>query len=663
MIESCKFLGDIALKNSDGSSGIIQQKVETVPLDKKGVSRKLMNMVFDLKKNKISLVFRDIKENDVYFFNFVGNTSAPKAPLWRFANKGRTYLFDIGSMMVNFRKKCESYGDSRNINSLIDDVLTTFFKDETLSSGEHNDSKIIPIKILNTNLLDFDIGLNNISVPSFLLRKSGDKKVWVESFQKSFIKPLLAIKGIKDEDIALNVATIISKEGEEVCLSRTNIYKEVLLNELFGLDKKINLDVDCNICGKRGCINDFSLKYAIFQRTKRNWAYNLSKDDYNNKFTLCPECYKAVSVGETILGEKYSLNIGYNTVFVAPRFIEGSQDVDEYVIDRLNSFRKNIYTQDMFIDYIRDVNDNAVDIYSLKNNFFLDIHFYEEANAATKIKQSIYNVDANYLISVFNELKEYNPFFKKYRFNNLNSIYYIYQVSTAKGDKLKASNSCKRDFSMILNRIPLKRSMILRDAYASVARAFYETPSKDKDYVVNQKVHVLNFYINKLEELGLLEKKDTKKIDENLLTGLNEEDADFIVKNKLTELETGLYLLGTLVNEIAYVQNKTSSNKAILNSLNMRGMNCNDVDRLIAKITLKMNELSKKDDGRFLYCKNNTIKFALAQELILKCKKENMFVKYTKEEVLNSLYMGYLQASKRAIIKSKKMEEVLDEEN
>ena len=169
--------------------------------------------------------------------------------------------------------------------------------------------------------------------------------------------------------------------------------------------------------------------------------------------------------------------------------------------------------------------------------------------------------------------------------------------------------------------------MILRDAYASVARAFYETPSKDKDYVVNQKVHVLNFYINKLEELGLLEKKDTKKIDENLLTGLNEEDADFIVKNKLTELETGLYLLGTLVNEIAYVQNKTSSNKAILNSLNMRGMNCNDVDRLIAKITLKMNELSKKDDGKFLYCKNNTIKFALAQELILKCKKENMFVK------------------------------------
>lgn len=662
MIESCKLLGDIALKNSDGNSGLIAQMVESDFLKKKKNNTKIMNLIFNLKENSISMQIRDIIEDDVYNYNFVGNTSAPKAPLWRFSSTNRAYILDIYYMLFNFNKKCAGRENAMAIKKAVENVLDRFFVDLSISGGKLS-KKPVNLKILNTNMLDFEVSKDKVVIPETVLSDKQDYKFWKESFQKEFIKPLFALKNLKDEDISLNIATIVTEDGDSICLPQTEVYKDILVSELFNLEGNINCSAVCNLCGKSGCIDDFSLKYAIFQRTKKNWAYNLSKSDYNNKMSLCSECYKSVAAGESILGEKFTINIGDNNIFLAPRFIENTDDSIEYISDCLENFRNIAMTQNKFFKHVTEVVGDAEDVYDLKGNFFIDMYFYEEMNAATKIKQSIYNVDANYFLKIVNTLKEYPGFFGKERFYNLNSIYYIYEASTSKGDKLKASNACKRDLGMILNRIPIKRAAILREAYVPIRRAFYRASASNKDYEVNKKVHILNFYLNKLEELGLLEKTETSIVDVDLLTGLKQEDIDFIINSKFTDLEAGLYLLGNIVNEVAYVQNKASNHKAILNALNMRGMNYRDVTQLITKLISKINELSKKEAGRYLNSSNNTIKFALAQELILKANNENKFNKYTKEEILNTIYLGYLQSAKQAILMSRQQEDNKDVNN
>lgn len=662
MIESCKLLGDIALANSDDNSGLINQMIESVSLKRKDVNQKIMNLIFNLQDNSVSMQIRDISEDDARNYNFVGNTSAPKAPLWRFASTNRAYILDIYYMLINFHKHCVGNEQAVAIQQAISDVLDTFFVDLTISGGKLA-NKPVNLKILNTDLLDFEVSTNDVIVPTTTLSDKQDYKFWKESFQKEFIKPLLALKNLKDENISLNIATIVTKDGESICLPQTEVYTDVLVTELFNLDSKVNNNVVCNLCGKSGCIDDFSLKYAIFQRTKKNWAYNLSKSDYNNKMSLCADCYKSVVAGESILGEKFSINIGDNNIFLAPRFIENTDDATEYINDCLESFRNVAMTQHKFFKHVTDVVNEAEDVYDLKGNFFIDMYFYEEMNAATKIKQSIYNVDVNYFLKVINTLKEYPGFFGKERFYNLNSIYYIYESSTSKGDKLKASNLCKRDLGLILNHIPIKRAAIVGEAYVPIRRAFYRASASNKDYEVNKKVHILNFYLDKLEELGLLEKTDKSIVDINLLTGLKQEDIDFIINSKFTDLEAGLYLLGNIVNEVAYVQNKSSNHKAILNALNMRGMNYREVTQLITRLISKINELSKKEAGKYLTSSNNTIKFALAQELILQANNENKFARYTKEEILNTIYLGYLQSAKQAILISRQQEENKDVNN
>lgn len=662
MIESCKLLGDIALENTDGNSRLIAQVIESVPLERKDVNKKIMNLIFNLQDNSISMQVRDIREDDALNYNFVGNTSAPNAPLWRFSSTNRAYLLDIYYMLSNFNKKCAGREDGAIVSTAIENVLDIFFVDQSISGGKLS-NKPLYLKTLNTDLLDFEVDKTQVTIPETTLSDGQNYKFWKESFQKEFVKPLLSLKNLKDEDISLNITTIITKDGKSICLPQTEVYKDILVTELFNLDGNINDNAICNLCGESGCINDFSFKHKIFQRTKKNWAYNLSKSDYNNKICLCPSCYKSVVAGELLLEEKFSIKIGDNNVFLAPRFIETTDDSLEYINDCLETFRSAAMTQNMFYKHVTDVINDAEDIYDLNGNFFIDMYFYAKMNSATKIQQSIYNVDANYFLKVINTLKEYPGFFGKERFYNLNSIYYIYEASTSEGDKLKASNLCKRDLGMIFNKLPIKRAAILREAYVPIRRAFYGASASNKDYQVNKKVHILNFYLNKLEELDLLEKTETSIVDVNLLNGLKQEDIDFIINSKFTDLEAGLYLLGNIVNEVAYVQNKSSNHKAILNAINMRGMHYREVTQLISKLISKINELSKKEAGKYLNSSNNTIKFALAQELILKAKNENKFNKYTKEEILNSIYLGYLQSAKQAILIAKQQEENKDGNN
>ena len=660
MIESCKLLGDIALANSDGTDCLLSQKIEKIK--SKNVNQKTMNLIFNLQDNSISMQIKDFAEDDARNYNFVGNSSAPKAPLWRFASTNRAYILDIYYMLVNFHKRCVGNEQAVAIQQAITDVLDTFFVDLTISGGKLS-KKPVNLKILNTDLLDFEVDKNKVIVPTTTLSGEQKYEFWKKSFQKEFIKPLLALKHLTDENISLNIATIVTKDGKSICLPQTEVYKDILVNELFKLDGEINNDVVCNLCGKSGCMDGFSFKYAIFQTTKTNWSFNLSKSGYNKQLCLCSKCYQSVTVGETLLDKQFSIDIGDNKIFLAPRFIENTDDATEYISDCLESFRNVALTQDKFFKHVTEVASEAEDVYDLKGNFFIDMYFYEKGQSYTKIKKSIYNVDTNYFLQIVNTFKEYPSFFGKERFYNLNSIYHIYKTSDSKGDKFKASNLCKRDLGLILNHTPIKRAAIVGEAYVPIRRAFYRASASNKDYEVNKKVHILNFYLDKLEELGLLEKTDKSIVDINLLTGLKQEDIDFIINSKFTDLEAGLYLLGNIVNEVAYVQNKSSKHKAILNALNMRGMNYREVTQLITRLISKINELSKKEDGKYLTSSNNTIKFALAQELILQANNENKFARYTKEEILNTIYLGYLQSAKQAILISRQQEENKDANN
>lgn len=660
MIESCKLLGDMLLSSSSTDDfTVLQNMVQSVVLKgKKDKAKQFMNLVFDLKENKIHLKLRDINENDVNKYVFVGNTSAPKAPLWRFTNSNRNYLLEIGSMLTTYLSMCESLGYDNYNKEEIENVLSEFFNKKDIYAGEVSESsKIASMYVLDIPKIngyeDFE------DFEDIYITASNNKiKDWKDDYSKTVIKSVLEKRDLKSEDIALNTVSIIKDTGEEVFLSLTETYLNVLLKELTKANGAIDKKLNCCMCGKSGCLKDISFKYSLFQITKINWAYNMSKSDYSKRLPLCKDCYKSISIGEVVMGEKYSVRIGGNDIFLAPRFIEDVEDASDFMEDSLTIFRKVAATQNQFnaesFENIAQLFTSA-DTFELQNNFFVDMYFYEESNSATKIKKSQYQVDANYFIKVVSVMKENDKLFR-FPFKNLNSIYYLYERSTSEGDKKVAATLCRRDLSAIMGKVPLKRANILRYAYPVIRMKYYADKSDGKYDYLNS-VHLVNFYLNRLEELDLLQKSDIDLINMEDINHLPEELSNYIIDNRLTKLEAGLFLLGTIVSDIANAQKKSSGNRAILESVNMRGMNYNEVCKLMGKVSLKMRELSSKNELKYISGSSEMLKYQAACELITFANKDGRFNKYTKEEILNCFNLGYLYAVKQKIMYAKQHNE------
>lgn len=658
MIESCKLLGDISISASEGNNlAILQSIKQSIPLIIKDKARQFLNLVFDLQNKKIILKIRDINKNDAKNFIYVGNTIASKANLWRLSSSNRNYLLEIGSMLEEYMKKCSESNLEEYYKDEIENVLSIFFEEKVIYRNFIDDSnKVSDIKVMNISMIegydDF-----NVNEDIYIIDDKNKKnlKDWKNLYSKTIIKAIFEKRGLKIEDIGLNTVSIIKDNGEEIFLVHTESYQKVLLEELIKPDKAIDDKLNCCICGKSGCLKDIGFKYSFFQKTKINWVYNLVKSDYCKNLSLCKECYKSIIIGEFIMGENYSIRIGNNNIFLAPKFIEDSKESYEFIQDTLDKFMKIAGTQRQFnataFESIEEIFTEA-EVYALENNFLLDMYFYEESNSATKIKKSKYQIDANYFIKVITTMRENERLFNN-SFKNLNSIYYLYEKSTSDGDKQHAANLFMRDLGAIMGKIHLKRANILRNAYPVIRMKYYADKSNGK-YEFLKSVHLVNYYLDKLKELDLLKKVDVDIVNISSLEQLPEELSGYIIENKMTSLEAGLFLLGHVVSDIANVQNKSSGNRAILESINMRGMNYREVSKLIAKATLKIRELSSKNEFAYIGGKFEILKFQAAMELIYKANKENKFKEYTKEEILNCINLGYLHSAKQRIINSSK---------
>lgn len=638
MIESLNLLGNLYPEKLQDNNRLIESMVEEINITlpkKENEYKKLLKIVFDLNESLIKFDYRDINEEDVYNFSFVGNAKSSSSPPWRVTRNEDVALVKIGSIFLNLINNIElryTNYSKLNLYNLLKYTYDLFFIEKTLEKK----GKEINGSYLNSSMFDVDIELDYSEC------KSNDKDKYDKEFLTTVIKPALKSKELDIKNIGLYTISIIDKDNIEHIVAQDETYKEMLVAEIFKYDMKEDTKYKCHICGKYGCLDKVTFKYAIFQTTKTNFAFNLDDKNYNKNFSLCRECYKKVRVGEALVKREFSIKMGGNDIFVLPNalILDNDKDLldsyeDAMVSDDLGNrfeenikiFKKSISTQDQF-KRMSDFKEDMFDI--VGDNFYINLIFNEQSQASTKISNVIRNIDGNYFLEVINTL------------SNVNMIYYLYLENSSDAAIKKASLLFRRDFTSILNKRKLNRALILRDALVKIRKKYYENK---KELPLNE-IKNLHNYLQKLEVLNLMKKTEEPIIQLDKINILEEDVVSKIHELKLTSTETGLFLLGCLVHEVASKQYKKSQNKAILNSLDMRGMGYREVLSLEKTISQKIIQLE-------LDYPNINSMYYIATSLLTISNKECNFKKYSKEEILNFIFLGYTYGIHKSIEYSK----------
>ena len=179
--------------------------------------------------------------------------------------------------------------------------------------------------------------------------------------------------------------------------------------------------------------------------------------------------------------------------------------------------------------------------------------------------------------------------------------------------------------------------------------SYHVSEPQDADYALVRYVAQTNLLLGYLRSLEQLKEED---LETEYLKDLDlpEHQRDYLERLNYTEEQAGLYLLGTLVAEIANAQwhlgpGGKNGNKTILNKINYGGMTVSRAQRLATELFDKLTQYRDRNRRPLLRERNEKV-FAQAQALLTK-NKEN----WSLSAVENVYYIlsGYSDTTLRAI--------------
>jgi len=173
----------------------------------------------------------------------------------------------------------------------------------------------------------------------------------------------------------------------------------------------------------------------------------------------------------------------------------------------------------------------------------------------------------------------------------------------------------------------------------------------DADYALVRYVAHTNLLLGYLRSLGQLKEEDVR-MDylRDLRETLSDEQSGYLERLHYTEEQAALYLLGTLVAEIANAQWRLgpggrNGDKTILNKINYGGMTVSRAQRLATDLFDKLTQYRDRNRRPLLQGRNEVI-FAQAQALLTQHRDD-----WSLDAAQNVYYIlsGYSHATLQAI--------------
>ncbi len=236
-----------------------------------GKEKYIIEINFDTKNEKISLLSKEYSQGDEYKYNFVkmSLTGRQKQPFVVFGDKKRIY-----------GEKNKSYSRWTSLKDEIEDME-------------------LKQKILEVEKIFYD----------------GDL---LKDNYKETIENYLKQNNIKEKEIAFWAVKI---DGEDI--HNNESYLKLIERKVLE-DKSQKGKIICHFCSKetKKFFTDFSrLKMKIYINDKVGFSQNIS-NDWQGNFALCENCYKILIKGQSFILNKFSSKVGSINYLIIPEFIK-----------------------------------------------------------------------------------------------------------------------------------------------------------------------------------------------------------------------------------------------------------------------------------------------------------------------------------------------------
>ncbi len=488
-----------------------------------------------------------------------------------FCEKNKPY-----SCWLSIEREAEEISKDEELKQfliLLKDIKEEFYKDGVLD--------LLKIKRFNSEDVD---GFNNKEeFNEFLKRKLSDEEIIFWTIQ-------------------INGKNIVDYEFYD------RLIKKKVIDE-----KKSKGKTVCYICyeEKDEYFEDLArLPIKFFINDKVGFSQKLS-NKWTGNFALCSDCYISLFAGEKFILNNLKFNIGgVIDVLLIPEFISDIPFSKEK-IKEWAGLVKDLYNPFDFIEETEFRNKlNRFKERGYLMSFLLNYVFYEQDNNQFKIYSVVKDLPNSRIDELRNRFIAYKEKVRN-KFHFLEPLERsIYSKSEGKKPKImnkqKSSNfssilegmnkqKISNIFSSILEGIPIEKRSIIREFWLGAIQ-------RDRDE------EMYNYILETLQFLMLLKELNLIYIRrEEMEMNVPEELKRYIEEVGFNEQETALFLLGTLIADVASKQIVYGS-KPILNKINFQGMP-------LERLKILFNEVLEKLEHEKLLFGDKEIVYAAAKRL------------------------------------------------
>lgn len=422
----------------------------------------------------------------------------------------------------------------------------------------------------------------------------------------------------------------------------------------------------CHLTGNEGPVTSnmtrFGFKYYITD--KQGFAAGARPEGFGATMGLSKEAYKALLVGERFVRRRLGFYLAGTNGYLLPDLY--ALQAPEGLAGDLDYALKAVKSRTDLDLGLQDAVDEEIERITEKGNYSLNLLFYRQNKANFKVLRLVQDVPAYRLQDLRRRARKFSREVGGMLFGEskqwdltMRNIYYLLPVrkKVLPGGRVEFLSKPVLEFYATLLSDGLVDRRDLVDGFVELVNvyrfgnyaSYHVSEPQDADYAMVRYVAHTNLLLAYLRRLGQLKEEDLER--EYLMDlHLPEEQRGYLEHLKYTEEQAALYLLGTLVAEIANAQWRLgpggkNGDKTILNKINYGGMTVSRAQRLATDLFDKLTQYRDRN-RRPLLRERNEIVFAQAQALLTK-NKENWSL--NSAENVYYILSGYSDTTLRAI--------------
>jgi len=347
----------------------------------------------------------------------------------------------------------------------------------------------------------------------------------------------------------------------------------------------------CSMCGNKTKVTgkiDIPTKFYITE--KETFFEGVNKKSAYKSFALDETCYQEIMTGIDHIQMNYHNRLVGNDYYIIPKNDDSAKLLEE----------NDYLLKDYFNSRVTKLHKKLLDTVggTLKLNrrqVRFDFLFFWLDQASFNVLDEIPDVKFRQMDEIIKTLHEASLFYTEWNIESkITDLYRLLFPNSYSHGKIPDANIYRKEFIQLIKSFlkgySISYSMIIRQFLDIYSKTYFRTPSKKRSGLLGRtlKLHVFLKAFNRHAKLQNLKNMETKKPITELPEDLNFIHDFFENHNEIYGQDShkqGLVLLGYLMNQILYKQNKESKSSTIVDKINFEGMPVRRMPHFISEIT------------------------------------------------------------------------------